>query len=80
MLAAVPKPKPPQPAKATPDQVQTAFRLPVELLAGLDALVEEANRRRSWPRMTRSDLVRLALARMVEEQPEWLIGPATNGR
>lgn len=77
MLAAVSKPKTSPATKAAPEQVQTAFRLPTDLLAGLDALVEEVNRRRPWPRTTRSDLVRLVLSRVVEERPEWLMGPDT---
>lgn len=54
--------------------IQTAFRLPTELLEGLDALVERVNEHRPWPKMTRSDLVRLVLSKTVEEPPEWLLG------
>jgi hypothetical protein len=55
---------------------QTAFRLPDELLEGIDALVEQINETRPWPKMTRSDFVRLVLAKAVEDRPEWLVGDA----
>lgn len=77
MLSAVPKPKPPSSTKATAadkGHVQTAFRLPTELLDGVDALVDEINETRPWPKMTRSDLVRLVLAKAIEERPDWLMG------
>lgn len=72
MLAIVSKPK--TAAPATPGHTQTAFRLPNDLLDGLDALVDEVNRRRPWPKTTRSDLVRMVIAKAIEERPEWLLG------
>ena len=87
MLATVPKPakpaKPPTNAKAAPPDrghVQTAFRLPNELLEGLDALVERANEHRPWPKLTRSELVRLVLTHAVEEPPAWLVGGVVGPR
>jgi len=69
MLATVSKPKT---AQAEPGLVQTAFRLPPDLLVELDAVVEEVNAARPWPKMTRSDLVRIALGKMLKERPDWL--------
>lgn len=78
MLATVPKPKqsPKQSPKPPAPQghTQTAFRLPNELLEQLDAIVEAANLAQPWPKMTRSDLVRLVLTKVIEERPDWLPG------
>lgn len=77
MLAVVPKPpkssKGPRSA-AEPSLIQTAFRLPPELLERLDAMVDEMNQARPWPKMTRSDLVRIILNHTLDEQPAWLVG------
>lgn len=71
MLAAVPGPKVPAKPEGTAEKpVQTAFRLPQELLDGLDDWVAEINKTRPWPKMTRSDLVRLVLSRAVAERPD----------
>lgn len=77
MLAVVPKPtktaKPTKAASVEPGHTQTAFRLPNELLDQIDAVVEQANQARQWPKMTRSDLVRLVLTRVMTERPDWLV-------
>ncbi len=41
----------------------------------MDGLVGEINDRREWPKMTRSDLIRLVMGRAIKERPEWLLGP-----
>lgn len=69
MLLAVPKPKP-KPKAAEPGLVQTAFRLPSDLLEALDAWVEELNECRGWPKVTRSDVLRSLLERGLRERPE----------
>lgn len=78
MLAAVPRPKkaPPAPSPAEPTQIN--LKISAELLGAVDALVEEANRRRPWPKMTRSDLIREVLSKAVEDRPAWLLGDASD--
>lgn len=66
----VPKPKAPPKAPSDPGLIQTAFRLPPELLERLDAWVDELNESRPWPKMTRSDLVRIVLSRAADERPD----------
>lgn len=76
MLAAVPKAKPRQTRPSPPSDgvTQLNMRLPVELLEAMDSMVEEINQRRPWPKMTRSDLIRLVVGRALEERPIWLLG------
>lgn len=80
MLATVPRTKPAKQHKAPPADdgglIQTAFRLPPSIIEGLDGLVEEMNQARPWPKMTRSDLVRMVLAKLIEDRPDWLLGEA----
>lgn len=79
MLAVVPKPpKSSKAPKSTPEPslIQTAFRLPPELLERLDAMVDGMNEARPWPKMTRSDLVRIILNHTLDERPVWLVGDA----
>jgi hypothetical protein len=68
MLAIVPKPKA---SPAEPTLVQTNLRLPPALIEHLDSWVEELNQGRSWPKMTRSDLIRGVLAWAAKERPDW---------
>lgn len=53
---------------------QINMKLPHELLEAMDNMVEEINQRRPWPKMTRSDLIRLVVGRALEERPGWLMG------
>jgi hypothetical protein len=79
MLATVTKPKakPSKPSVADePALVQTAFRLPPHLLEGLDGLVEQVNQSRPWHKMTRTDLIRLLLTKVIDEKPDWLLEAA----
>lgn len=79
MIASVAKPKPRQhpPAAAQPEAVtQLNMRLPVDLLEAMDGLVEEINQRRPWPKMTRSDLIRIVMGKAIEDRPDWLLGEA----
>lgn len=68
MLATVPKPKTPA---ADAGLVQTNLRLPPTLLEQLDVWVEELNQTRTWPRVTRSDLIRGVLIWAAKERPDW---------
>lgn len=47
------------------------FRIPERLVDELDAWVEELNRVKRWPKVTRSDLIRGLLAWCVKERPDW---------
>lgn len=79
MLAAVTKPKtkPSKPASVEePALVQTAFRLPPHLLEGLDAMVQQVNESRPWHKMTRTDMIRLLLTKVIDERPDWLLEAA----
>lgn len=86
MLAAVSKPKarPSKPVSANkhtsaaeePALIQTAFRLPPHLIDGLDGLVDQVNALRPWHKMTRTDMVRLLLTKVIDERPEWLLDAA----
>lgn len=69
MLATVPRPKKPAAADG-PTQIN--LKLPDELLAAIDGWVADINQRRPWPRMTRSDLIRIVMGRAVQERPDWL--------
>lgn len=80
MLAIVPKPKTPKPASPEASLTQTAFRLPSDVLDGLDALVTQLNESRPWPKMTRSDLVRIILTKTLEDRPAWLVQPDLGGK
>lgn len=52
----------PMPKKSAPPlQVQINLRIPDSLLASVDARLEKENQRRSWPKLTRSDLIRTLL-------------------
>lgn len=70
MLAAVSKPKT-KASAAEPGLVQTNLRLPPALLEQLDAWVEQLNETRSWPKVTRSDLIRGVLTWAAQERPDW---------
>lgn len=76
MLAVVPRPKKASPPPSPAEPTQINLKLSAELLGAVDALVEEANQRRPWPKMTRSDLIRELLSKAVEERPVWLLGDA----
>lgn len=65
MLATVAKSEAP---KAGP--VQINLKMPPELLEAVDAWVEDLNRKRSWPKMTRSDVIRAVLERACRERPD----------
>jgi len=45
-------------------------RMPVGLLRQLDAWLAEENEKRAWPKMSRSDLVRVILEKAVKERPD----------
>jgi hypothetical protein len=53
------------------DLVPFTFRIPRSLVGDLDAWVEELNRVKRWPKVTRSDLIRGLLAWCVRERPDW---------
>ena len=77
MIASVAKAKARPSARTTPTPegpAQLNMKLPHELLEAMDALVDEINQRREWPKMTRSDLIRLVVGRAIKERPEWLLG------
>lgn len=68
MLAPVPvRPK----GTAAPAITQINLKIPEDLLASVDAWVEEVNDGR-WPKLTRSDVIRSLLAWGVRERPEWV--------
>ncbi len=50
------------------------MKLPHHLLQAMDDLVDEINGSREWPKMTRSDLIRLVVGRAIKERPGWLLG------
>jgi hypothetical protein len=53
---------------------QLNLKLPHHLLQAMDDLVDEINGSREWPKMTRSDLIRLVVGRAIKERPGWLLG------
>ena len=65
---------PARPAPQADGPAQLNMKLPHELLQSMDALVEEINGTRDWPKMTRSDLIRLVVGRAIKERPSWLMG------
>lgn len=52
------------------DPVQVNVRLSQERADELDAWIDEINAKRSWPRTTRSDVLRILLERALEEKPD----------
>lgn len=74
MLTTVPRSKKTSPPPSPSEPTQINLKLSAELLGAVDALVEEVNQRRPWPKMTRSDLIRELLSKAVEERPGWLLG------
>ena len=46
------------------------MRMPDEILSGLDAWVDDLNKGRMLGKVNRSDLIRLILARALEERPD----------
>jgi hypothetical protein len=54
------------------------MKLPVELLEAIDDMVEEINENREWPKMTRSDVIRLVMGRAIKERPAWLLGEGSS--
>lgn len=68
--ASMPKKSPPKTGSA-PDSVALNIRIPAELMAALDAWIGEENKLRSWPKLTRSDLVRGVLEWAARTRPNW---------
>lgn len=68
-LAIPPMPKKPPPPKAL---IALNLRVPPDLLEAVDQWVTDVNATRSWPKLTRSDLIRLVLERLVKERPDWV--------
>jgi hypothetical protein len=60
-----PKKKP-----APPESAKIQFRFPTELIDALDAWTAKLNEGRSWPLLTRSDVVRDALLWAARERPD----------
>lgn len=60
-----PKPEP------KPGLVPAQFRFPPELLTELDRWTEDMNAERTWPKLTRTDLVRGVLAWAAKTRPKW---------
>lgn len=61
-----------QPVPQEEDQlVPFNFRIPKSLVDRLDVWVEEQNQGRSWPKLTRSALIRGVLDWAERERPDW---------
>lgn len=65
MLATVAKSEGPKPGP-----VQINLKMPPELLEAVDTWVDEINAARTWPKMTRSDVIRAVLERACRERPD----------
>lgn len=63
MAAKKPDPKAP---------VQLNLRVPPEMAEALDGWVGQINERRTWPRVTRTDVLRGLLEWGLKERPDWL--------
>lgn len=50
---------------------QVQFRMPQSLLDSLQAYTDELNGNRTWPRLTRSDVVRGVLEWAARTRPNW---------
>lgn len=48
------------------------MRLPQSVIDDLDAWVEELNKERGWPKLTRTDLIRNILSGALRERPDWV--------
>ena len=59
-------------AKKAVPPVQLNLRVPPEMAVALDAWVEKMNARRTWPKLTRTDVLRSLLDWGVREQPDWV--------
>lgn len=59
-------------AAAKDGPVQLNLRVSPDLAEKLDAWVEEINKTRSWPKVTRTDVLRSLLERAVSEKPDWI--------
>lgn len=70
MTTKTPKAKTKRVVKRPEGTAQLNVNLPVELLERLDAWVEKLNAQPAGPRWTRTDIVRTALTRIVEERAE----------
>lgn len=62
-----PKRKAGRPTKTGERMTLVAFRLPADLIAGLDAYAERLQRGMSWPTVTRADALRALLTRALAE-------------
>jgi len=54
------------------DSTQIAIRVSARLLGELDTLTKKANERRSWPKLTRSGLIRAILEKTIE-RPSFIL-------
>ena len=72
MLAVVPKAKRPA---VSPGQAQINLKMPEKLLEDIDEWVEEINLSRSWPKVTRSDVIRGVMAQAVRKRIDWEESP-----
>lgn len=52
--------------------VQINLRVPPELLEELDQWLEDINKTRRYPKLTRTDVIRSLLDWGVKERPEWV--------
>jgi hypothetical protein len=50
--------------------VQLNLRVPPEMAEALDQWVEELNRKRTWPKLNRTDVLRALLDRALKERPD----------
>jgi hypothetical protein len=48
------------------------MRLPQSVIDDLDVWVEELNKTRGWPKLTRTDLIRNILSGALRERPDWV--------
>jgi hypothetical protein len=61
----------PQTAPGAEDKlIPFNMRMPESVLLALDEWVEELNRARTWPKVTRSDIIRTVLDRACRERPD----------
>lgn len=61
-----PAKKPPE-----PETVQLNLRVPPDLIQAIDAWVFEENQAVTWPKMTRSDLIRGVMEWAARARPDW---------
>lgn len=63
--------KKPSKKPSEPETVQLNLRVPSDLIQAIDAWVFEENQAVTWPKMTRSDLIRGVMEWAARERPDW---------